>query len=126
MMVPTRPKRRGGTTSAGVDTEAGDEPPFRRPRARVVSLSSRDPLGDERRHESSALARHREERQQGERRIVSLLSQDPLGDERRNERAALARHRRERQQGERGRAVDFQGRDLDRSQGGAFNARNVL
>ena len=53
-------------------------------------------------------------------RVVSIHSRDPLGDTSRREAQALDRHRRERQQGERGRAVDFQGQDLDRSAGGAF------
>ena len=53
---------------------------------------------------------------------MSVLSRDPLGDARRNEARTLERRRRERQQGERGRAVDFQGRDLDRAAGGAFHA----
>ena len=73
-------------------------------------------------HASSAEVGTTQQQRQGAPRVVSLLSSDPLGDTRRHEAQALERHRRERQQGERGRAVDFQGRDLDRAAGGAFHA----
>ena len=56
-------------------------------------------------------------------RVVGVHSRDPLGDERRHEAEALERSRRERQEGERGRAVDLQGRDLDRGAGQAFSTR---
>ena len=46
-----------------------------------------------------------------------------MGDERRLDEAAVQRGVWRRDQGERGRAVDREGRDLDRGEGGAWQAR---
>ena len=64
-------------------------------------------------------------RETGNGRIVSGFGEerveDVVGLGARREEEALARHRMRAMEGARGRAVDFQGRDLDRGAGGAFS-----